>query len=51
VEKFHNIYRRACKRKGGESALDKLLPKVRGPRALANSGDDRYLLFTGFWRT
>lgn len=43
VEPFANIYQRACDRKGGESAVAALLPKVRGPRALANSGDDRYL--------
>ena len=43
MEKFSTIYRRACERKGGEAALKRLLPKVRGPRALANTGDDRYL--------
>ena len=43
VEKFAAIHRRASERKGGEAALKRLMPKVRGPRALANSSDDRYL--------
>ncbi len=43
VEKFKTIYQRACERKGGEAALKRLMPKVRGVRALANTGDDRYL--------
>jgi 3-methyladenine DNA glycosylase Tag len=43
MEKFANIYQRASARKGGDAALKRLMPKVRGPRALANTGDDRYL--------
>ena len=43
MEKFSAIYRRAHQRQGGESALKKLLPKVRSARALAAIGDDRYL--------
>jgi 3-methyladenine DNA glycosylase Tag len=43
MEKFANIYQRASERKGGDAALKRLMPKVRGPRALANTGDDRYL--------
>lgn len=43
MEKFAAIYQRACERKGGPAALKKLLPKVRSPRALAGTGDDRYL--------
>ena len=43
MEPFANIYQRACERKGGESEVAALLPAVRSARALANSGDDRYL--------
>lgn len=43
MEKFDGIYRRACERKGGEAALGRLMPRVRSARALASSGDDRYL--------
>ncbi len=43
MEKFKHIHQRACERKGGEAAVKRLLPKVRGPRALANTSDDRYL--------
>jgi 3-methyladenine DNA glycosylase Tag len=43
LEKFASIYQRACERKGGEAALKRLLPKVRSSRALANTGDDRFL--------
>ncbi|MCP5130271.1 MAG: DNA-3-methyladenine glycosylase I [Pseudomonadales bacterium] len=43
MEKFANIYQRASERKGGAAALKRLMPKVRSPRALANTGDDRYL--------
>ena len=43
MEKFAAIYLRACERKGGEAALKRLMPKVRGVRALGNTGDDRYL--------
>ncbi len=40
---FKRIHQRACERHGGESALEKLLPRVRGTRALARTGDDRWL--------
>jgi 3-methyladenine DNA glycosylase Tag len=43
MQKFAAIYQRASERNGGESALKKLLPKVRSARALAAIGDDRYL--------
>lgn len=43
VEDFGGIYRRACDRRGGEQELKQLLPVVRSPRALAATGDDRYL--------
>jgi 3-methyladenine DNA glycosylase Tag len=43
VEQFESIYQRACERKGGEAQLKKLLPKVRSPRALAGTRDDRWL--------
>ena len=43
MEKFATIYQRACERKGGEAALKRLMPRVRSPRALAATGDDRYL--------
>ncbi|MCB1697205.1 MAG: DNA-3-methyladenine glycosylase I [Pseudomonadales bacterium] len=43
MEKFATIYQRACERKGGEAALKRLMPRVRSPRALAGTGDDRYL--------
>ncbi len=43
MEAFTAIYRRACERKGSERALQALLPKVRSDRALASTGDDRFL--------
>jgi len=43
MEDFENIYQRACERKGGEAEVAGLLPKVRSPRALANTPDHRYL--------
>ncbi len=43
MENFDAIYRRACGRRGGEENLRELLPVVRSPRALAATGDDRYL--------
>ena len=43
MEKFANIYQRASERKGGDAALKRLMPKVRGPRALGNISDDRFL--------
>jgi 3-methyladenine DNA glycosylase Tag len=43
VERFKSIYERACERKGGEQALKRQLPKVKTPRALARTTDDRWL--------
>ncbi len=40
---FQTIYKRAVKRKGGEKALQALLPKSKTPRQLVAIGDDRYL--------
>ena len=43
MKNFADIYREACERKGGEAALRRLLPRVRSDRALAGTGDDRFL--------
>jgi 3-methyladenine DNA glycosylase Tag len=43
MENFSEIHGRACERKGGPAALKKLLPTVRSARALAATGDDRWL--------
>ena len=43
MEKFSAIYERACERHGGKKALARLMPKVRSPRALAATKDDRWL--------
>jgi 3-methyladenine DNA glycosylase Tag len=43
VEKFDSVYQRACERHGGKAALKRLMPKVRSPRALSGSKDDRWL--------
>jgi len=43
MEKFESIYRRACERHGGQTALDELMPAVRSARSLANTKDDRWL--------
>jgi 3-methyladenine DNA glycosylase Tag len=40
---FGTIHQRASRRHGGEAALKKLMPAVRGPRSLARTGDDRWL--------
>jgi 3-methyladenine DNA glycosylase Tag len=40
---FKTIHARAAKRKGGDAALAKLLPKVPNQKALAKLGDDRVL--------
>ena len=40
---FDDIYARACERKGGEDAVESLLPRPRSRRALRALGDDRYL--------
>jgi 3-methyladenine DNA glycosylase Tag len=43
LERFEQIYQRACARHGGEPALGKLMPVVRSARALAQSKNDRWL--------
>jgi 3-methyladenine DNA glycosylase Tag len=43
MKKFEQIQQRACERHGGEKEIKSMLPKVKGARALANTGDDRYL--------
>jgi len=43
LERFEQIYQRACKRHGGQSALGKLMPDVRSARALAHTKNDRWL--------
>lgn len=43
LEKFSAIEKRATARHGGSKALDELMPKVRSTRALAASGNDRWL--------
>ena len=43
MEKFASIYQRACDRHGGAAALKRIMPKVRSPRALAGTRDDRWL--------
>jgi len=42
-ETFEQIYQRACKRKGGEAELQKLLKKPKSNKELTKLGDDRYL--------
>jgi 3-methyladenine DNA glycosylase Tag len=37
------MYQRACDRKGGQAALESLLPPCRTPDELIDIGDDRYL--------
>src|SRR5262245_50219661 len=43
VASFKTIRARAAKRKGGDKALEALLPKLAGPKALAMLKDDRAL--------
>ena len=43
MERFSEIYARACDQYGGEKATLALMPKVRSPRALARTTDDRWL--------
>jgi len=43
MERFQSIHQRASDRHGGEAALSRMMPKVRSARALASSGNDRYL--------
>ena len=43
MEKFAAIYARACERHGGKRAIADMLPKVRSPRSLSASKNDRWL--------
>ncbi len=43
MERFEQIYQRACERHGGKSALSKLMPEVRNARSLARIRNDRWL--------
>ncbi len=43
VEKFEKVYQRACKRKGGEAELKKLLKKPKSAKTLAKVDDSRFL--------
>jgi 3-methyladenine DNA glycosylase Tag len=43
MEKFAAIHDRARERHGGEKTLNKLMPAIRTPRALAGTKDDRWL--------
>jgi 3-methyladenine DNA glycosylase Tag len=43
VEDFDKIWRRAAKRKGGDEALEALMPSTKSARSLKRLGDDRYL--------
>ncbi|MCE2595742.1 DNA-3-methyladenine glycosylase I [Motilimonas cestriensis] len=43
MEKFDQIYQRACQRKGGEAALSALLSPVLSSQDVAQISDDRYL--------
>lgn len=43
MQKFKTIHQLAADRHGGEKLLAKLMPKTRSARALASTGDDRYL--------
>jgi 3-methyladenine DNA glycosylase Tag len=43
MDKFEKIFARAAKRKGGEAALEELLPKPKSPAQLKRAKDDRYL--------
>jgi 3-methyladenine DNA glycosylase Tag len=43
VPRFKTVYERACRRHGGATTVKKLMPRVRGARALAKTADDRWL--------
>ena len=43
MESFKKMYARAARRKGGERALETLLPKPKTPPSLTRIRDDRYL--------
>ena len=43
MEKFSSIWKRAAKRKGGDAALEALLPEIKTPAQLKKIPDDRWL--------
>lgn len=43
MKSFSRLYQRACARKGGEKALEALLPRPKSAAALARIPDDRWL--------
>lgn len=43
MERFGEVYARACDQYGGEKSVKRLLPKVRSARALSATPDDRWL--------
>ena len=43
MEKFAPIYDRAAERHGGKKAVARMMPKVRSPRALSATKNDRWL--------
>lgn len=43
MERFSEVYARACEQYGGARELQRLLPKVRSARALAATKDNRWL--------
>ena len=43
MKSFDSIYQQASKRKGGEIALRKLLPRVPGPETVAGLDENRFL--------
>ena len=40
---YQELYDRACERKGGEAAVEAMLPKVASSKQLQTLGSDRYL--------
>ena len=40
---YNTLYQRACERKGGEQAVESLLPRVASRKKLTQLGSDRYL--------
>ena len=40
---YNTLYQRACERKGGEQAVESLLPRVASRKKLTRLGSDRYL--------
>ena len=42
MKTFKSIYKKACQRKGGDAALEALLPTPKSAKALRAQPDDRY---------